>query len=172
MHALHTSGLHCKEFLLIHSWLMLLRSDKPNIAILVQVVYKFCTTAVLGGGLAYSCTYLYILVLVHIYTCTYLYKSCTYFAQNLHCGKSCTRRKTGKNIFGLPCSFARRNQQCFLRMICLMTVVVFFGGEGMEWMEWDGVEPVERLFDQINFNSENTLFESIKMELKKTPSKY
>ena len=72
---------------------------------LVQVSYKFCTTAVLGSDLAYPCTYLFLYILVEP-----LHKlftgSCTSFAQPLHCGKSCTRRKTGKNIFGLPCSSA------------------------------------------------------------------
>ena len=94
---------------------------------LVQVAYKFCTTTVLGSGLAYSCTYLYLYLYILVEPLHKLFTgSCTSFAQPLHCGKSCTRRKTGKNIFGLPCSFARRNQQCFLRMRCLMTV--FLGG--------------------------------------------
>ena len=112
----------------IPDWCCLVPTNRILQSWLVQVSYKFCTTTVLGSGLAYPCTYLYILVQTCTYPCTYLYKSCTSFAQPLHCGKSCTRRKTGKNIFGLPCSFARRNQQCFLRMRCLMTV--FWG---MEW---------------------------------------
>ena len=108
---------------------MLPRSDKPNIAIL----YKSRTSFALR-----QCLEAILNILVHTYSCTCtilvepLHKlftgSCISFAQPLHCGKSCTRRKTGKNIFGLPCSFARRNQQCFLRMRCLMTV--FWG---MEW---------------------------------------
>ena len=79
MHALHTSGLHCREFLLIHSWLMLPRSDKPNIAIFYKLRTSFalrqCLEAVLHI-LVHTCIYLY--------KCTYLYISLYILVQILY----------------------------------------------------------------------------------------
>ena len=124
-------------------------------------MYKFCTTTVLGSDLAYPCTYLYLYLYILVEPLHKLFTgSCTSFAQPLHCGKSCTRRKTGKNIFGLPCSspLLLVVTSNVLSAGEMLKMPVFFYGGGA------GEEPIERLFDQINVISENTLFESIKME--------